>query len=86
MHYDPQIVTQFTLHKGDLDCWPQWDAVEATTLLLRGEESDVLPVSVAGEMMRRGPRPELVEYAGVGHAPTLATSDEIATLRAFLRD
>ncbi|MCB1418137.1 MAG: alpha/beta hydrolase [Notoacmeibacter sp.] len=86
VHYDPQIVTQFTLHKGDLDCWPQWDAVEATTLLLRGEESDVLPVSVAGEMMRRGPRPELVEYAGVGHAPTLATSDEIAKLRAFLRD
>ena len=86
VHYDPQIVTQFTLHKGDLDCWPQWDAVEATTQLLRGEESDVLPVSVAGEMMRRGPRPELVEYAGVGHAPTLATSDEIAKLRAFLRD
>ncbi|MCB1381396.1 MAG: alpha/beta hydrolase [Notoacmeibacter sp.] len=85
VHYDPQIVTQFTLHKGDLDCWPQWDGVAAKTLLLRGETSDVLPAAVATEMTGRGPRPELVEFAGVGHAPTLATEGEIATLRAFLR-
>ncbi len=84
VHYDPQIVTQLTLHKGDLDCWPQWDAIEAKTLLLRGAASDVLPVAVAEEMTRRGPKPELVEFAGAGHAPTLATPAEIMVLSRFL--
>ncbi|MCI5076171.1 alpha/beta hydrolase [Oricola sp.] len=84
VHYDPQIVSQFTLHKSDLDCWPAWDAIGAKTLLLRGAQSDVLPKAVASEMCERGPKPELVEFAGVGHAPTLATNDESRLLRAFL--
>ena len=84
VHYDPQIVTQFTYHKADLDVWDQWDAVEARTLLLRGESSDVLPESIAGQMTNRGPRPDLVTFEGVGHAPTLATAHEIALLREFL--
>ncbi len=84
VHYDPQIVTQFTLHKADLDCWPAWDNVVAPTLLLRGETSDVLPRETAQEMTTRGPRPELVELSGFGHAPTLASDREIALLRDFL--
>ena len=86
VHYDPHIVTQFTLHKGDLDCWPSYDAVSARTLLLRGETSDVLPRAVAEEMTRRGPQPELVEFNNVGHAPTLASDSEISLLREFLAD
>lgn len=84
VHYDPQIVTQFTLHKGDLDCWHAWDAIRCPALLLRGENSDVLPLAVAKEMQTRGPKPELVEFHGVGHAPTLATREEIAVIRDFL--
>jgi pimeloyl-ACP methyl ester carboxylesterase len=38
-HYDPQIVTQFTHHKSDLDCWPQWDTLSMSLLLLRGSDS-----------------------------------------------
>ena len=75
---------KITLHKGDLDCWPAYDAVTAKTLLLRGETSDVLPREVAGEMTRRGPRPELVEFANVGHAPTLASDGEVGLLSDFL--
>lgn len=84
VHYDPQIVTQFTLHKGDLDCWHAWDSVSCPTLLLRGETSDVLPSAVAAQMKSRGPRPRLVEFGGVGHAPTLTTGEEVAILRDFL--
>jgi pimeloyl-ACP methyl ester carboxylesterase len=84
VHYDPNIVTQFTLHKSDLDCWPQWDALEAKTLLLRGVNSDVLPADVAAEMRERGPKPQFIEFPGCGHAPTLATEREIAVLRDFL--
>ena len=74
VHYDPMIVTQFTLHKGDLDVWSRYDAVTASTLLLRGADSDVLPVSIAEEMTRRGPKPRLGTLAGCGHAPTLASA------------
>lgn len=84
VHYDPAIVSQFTHHKADLDVWDKWDAVDVPTLLIRGEHSDVLSAEVAQEMVQRGPRPRLVEFAGVGHAPTLATDAEIALLRDFL--
>ena len=84
VHYDPDIVTQFTHHKADLDVWDSYDAIAAPTLLLRGETSDVLDAAVARQMTKRGPKPRLVEFAGVGHAPTLATEAEIALLRDFL--
>lgn len=84
VHYDPAIVTQFTHHKADLDVWDAYDAITAPTLLLRGETSDVLSVPVAAKMTQRGPRPRLVEFPGIGHAPTLATDAEIDLLRQFL--
>ncbi|HEU4987664.1 MAG TPA: alpha/beta hydrolase [Rhizobiaceae bacterium] len=84
VHYDPQIVTQFTYHKADLDVWDAYDAIEARTLLLRGETSDVLPAQVAEEMTRRGPKPRLEVMRDSGHAPTLTTWHEIALLREFL--
>ena len=84
VHYDPHIVSQFTCHKADLDVWDAYEAVEAKTLLIRGEESDVLAAAVAQEMTRRGPRPALHVIPDCGHAPTLANDDQIALLRAFL--
>lgn len=84
VHYDPAIISQFTHHKADLDVWNAYDAIDAATLILRGESSDVLSATVADEMTRRGPRPELIVYPGVGHAPTLASAAEIALLRGFL--
>lgn len=86
VHYDPAIVTQFTLHKGDLDVWDKYDAVTARSLLLRGAASDVLPAAVAAEMTRRGPKPRLVTFPDCGHAPTLASETEIALLREFLAE
>ncbi len=84
VHYDPQIVTQFTVHKADLDVWDFYDAITAPTLLIRGANSDVLPERVAAEMLTRGPRPRLEVRPGCGHAPTLASAAEIALLRDFL--
>jgi pimeloyl-ACP methyl ester carboxylesterase len=84
VHYDPRIVMQLTYHKADLDVWDAYDAIEAKTLLTRGERSDVLAGRVAKEMTRRGPKPRLHVVAGCGHAPTLASEGEIALLRAFL--
>ena len=83
-HYDPEIASQFTRHKSDLDAWASYDAIAARTMVLRGADSDVLPRAVAEEMLTRGPKPHFVEFDGFGHAPTLASAKEIAVLREFL--
>jgi len=38
----------------------------------------------AEQMRTRGPRAQLVEFAGVGHAPTLMSEAQIAPVREFL--
>jgi pimeloyl-ACP methyl ester carboxylesterase len=53
-------------------------------LLLRGASSDLLSPATAQAMMQRGPRARLVEFQGVGHAPTLITSDQLAVVADFL--
>jgi pimeloyl-ACP methyl ester carboxylesterase len=84
VHYDPRIVTQFTTHKSDLDLWEAYDAVTCPTLLLRGANSDVLPMAVAEAMTKRGPKAELVEIAGVGHAPVLNNEAQRSLVTEFL--
>lgn len=85
VHYDPAIVSQFGPHKADLDIWDTYDAVQARPAD-QGEKSDVLPVAVAESMTKRGPRPRLETIANCGHAPTLANSDQIAQVRAFVTE
>jgi pimeloyl-ACP methyl ester carboxylesterase len=85
VHYDPNIVSQITHQNADLDLWDDYDEITAKTLLIRGANSDVLPAPVAAEMVRRGPKPRLVEFPGIGHAPTLASEAEIELLRRFLK-
>jgi hypothetical protein len=52
--------------------------------VLRGAESDLLSAATANEMARLGPKPSIVEFAGVGHAPTLLSSEQVDPVRAFL--
>ncbi|QOY92908.1 alpha/beta hydrolase [Massilia sp. UMI-21] len=64
--------------------WSAWDAIRCPTLLVRGEQSDLLSRETAREMCTRGPTPWLVEIPGVGHAPTFVRPDQIAIAREFL--
>jgi pimeloyl-ACP methyl ester carboxylesterase len=64
--------------------WHPYEAIRCPTLLLRGAESDLLLSDTALEMTQRGPKPQLVEFAGVGHAPALMADDQIAVVREFL--
>jgi pimeloyl-ACP methyl ester carboxylesterase len=61
-----------------------YDGLKADTLLLRGAESDLLDADTAQEMTQRGPKARLVEFAGVGHAPTLVADDQVAAVEGFL--
>ena len=85
MCYDPDIALPF--RKGplqDVDLWSYWDTITCPTLALRGADSDLLLKETAEQMQRRGPRAELIEFAGVGHAPMLMTEDQIKVVRDFL--
>lgn len=84
--YDPAIAVAFNAEKPhkDIELWPVFDAVRCPTLVLRGAESDLLTRDTAMAMTQRGPKAKLVEFAGVGHAPTLIHGDQIAAVRDFL--
>lgn len=84
MAYDPKIVEPMKELTDDIELWKIYDAIKAPTLVLRGENSDILAPAVAQEMTRRGPRAELVTFAGVGHAPSLMVAGQIETVAGFL--
>jgi pimeloyl-ACP methyl ester carboxylesterase len=83
--YDPGIAVPFRLAAAPADLWPLWDAIRCPTLLLRGAQSDLLSAETARAMAARGPRPVVVEFAGIGHAPTLLSADQIDPVARFLR-
>ena len=59
-------------------------AKRVPTLLIRGENSDVLSADIAERMRRRAPALQTVVVPGVGHAPTLAEPETRAAIAAFL--
>ena len=86
MHYDPAIAVPFNaeLPHNDVELWSPYDAIGCPTLVLRGEQSDLLTRETAKQMASRGPRAKVVEIPGVGHAPTLLHEDQIGIVREFL--
>jgi pimeloyl-ACP methyl ester carboxylesterase len=84
LSYDPGIANAFVAPPQDVVLWPVWDAIRAPTLVVRGKESDLLLRETAEEMTQRGPRAQLVELDGIGHAPALMAEDQIAVVREFL--
>jgi pimeloyl-ACP methyl ester carboxylesterase len=83
-HYDPNMVLQFVHYPRDYEQWDAWDAIEAPTLCLRGETSDLLLPDVAEAMQRRGPKATLATIAGCGHAPALNVPDQLNLVARFL--
>jgi len=86
MVYDPAIGDAFRAAPmdEDVDLWGVYEAISCPTLVIRGAESDLLMRETLMEMSRRGPRAEVVEIAGVGHAPMLLDDSQIGVVRRFL--
>jgi len=83
--FDPQIVRAFrNPWHYSLDLWKYWTAIEVPILVIRGEESDMLPADLARDMMRRNPRARVVEMKGCGHAPLLMSAEQIGCVSEFL--
>jgi pimeloyl-ACP methyl ester carboxylesterase len=89
-HYDMGLAQPFrsatpeSVAADEAMLWQAYDAVKCPTLLVRGAESDLLSPETALNMSQRGPRAQLVEIPGVGHAPTFIHDDQIAIARKFL--
>ena len=99
LHYDPAIGLPFralaeaqdeaasrqAVSAGEAALWGLYDAIRSPTLLLRGADSDLLTPETAQQMASRGPQARCVAFAGVGHAPTLVSDDQVAVVREFLQ-
>ncbi len=96
-HFDPGILNPFNLpyllqefsNNGigllpDLNLWKYYDSISVRTILLRGKNSSILNYELAQDMTGRGPKPALIEFEGVGHAPSLMRREQINALMSFL--
>lgn len=89
-HYDPAIaqpfkaVTPQIAAAGEAVTWAAYDVLRCRTLVMRGAESDLLSRATAEKMTQRGPHARLHEVAGVGHAPTLVSPQQVGVVREFL--
>ena len=92
LHYDPAIAVPIRAMTAEMGAggeallWHAYDHISAPTLLLRGETSDLLTAETAAAMVTRGPRAQLHVLAGIGHAPTLQSPEQVALVRDFLLD
>jgi pimeloyl-ACP methyl ester carboxylesterase len=90
LHYDPAIAlpvratTEAAARDGEAMLWQLYDKIQAQTLIMRGAQSDLLSRETALAMTQRGPGARLVEFEGVGHAPTLVAIDQVSTVGDFL--
>jgi len=90
LNYDPAIalpyqsVTPEAVLQGEAMLWHLYDSITAKTLLLRGAQSDLLSMETAQAMTLRGPKARLLEFEGVGHAPTLIADDQVQAVLSFL--
>lgn len=91
-HYDIRLASPFkdayfnNVEASEALLWQAYDAIQAPTLLIRGAQSGLLTAETAQSMSQRGPRAKLVEFEGVGHAPTLMHDDQISVIKDFLLD
>jgi pimeloyl-ACP methyl ester carboxylesterase len=90
LHYDPAIAITFdtateeSTKQSETMLWALYDNIKAQTLVTRGIQSDLLSVATAHAMTQRGPKAQLVEFAGVGHAPMFVVADQIKAAVDFL--
>ena len=90
LHYDPAIgepiraMTPEAAQAAEAVVWTLYDQIAAQVLLVRGLESDLLTSETAQAMTERGPKAQLVQWPGCGHAPTLTDPAHIAVLADFL--
>lgn len=89
-HYDLRIAEPIarqdaTVLKGaEAVLWTGFESLREPVLVLRGETSDLLTEQGLHEMEKRNALARGLTFAGVGHAPTLRSDDQVEAVAAFL--
>lgn len=90
-HYDPAISDMFqtnassqAMQQAEMALWQTFEAINVPILLLRGAQSDVLTQVTAQAAQQRNPHTQYIEFADVGHAPTLVPQAQIDAVQHFL--
>ena len=90
LHYAPAIAVPFrtlteeSAVQGSAALWQLYEGIRAQVLLTRGAQSDLLSHETAQAMTQRGPKARLIEFEGVGHAPTFVLNDQVEAAASFL--
>lgn len=91
-HYDLDIAIPFKsmtpalVAQGEMMLWSSYASHKRPVLITRGAESDLLSGTTLSKMLSINPLARAAEFAGVGHAPTLMQTDQIAVITEFLHD
>ncbi|MDE2423611.1 MAG: alpha/beta hydrolase [Betaproteobacteria bacterium] len=87
LKYDPAIANVFnTKPIIDVDLSYFWLKINCPVLLIRGEESDLLPRSTVNWMKMTKPSLQVVEFAQCGHAPHLMSLEHVKVIENFLNE
>lgn len=81
--YDPRVVEPLLTEEPERDPWDTWEAIDAPTLVLRGQHSDILAADTFEEMQLLRPEVETREY-DCGHAPSLNVPEQVEPIRSLL--
>jgi pimeloyl-ACP methyl ester carboxylesterase len=87
MSYDPQLartMDNFDPEAPMPDFWPQFCALAAPILALRGENSDLLSAEVFQQMAARQPLCQTFVVPGQGHAPLLFDAPTLNRIADFI--
>lgn len=83
---DPKIGEAFVagLKLPPVDLWPLWNSIKQSTLVLRGESSDLLSVATLNKMTINALNKRAITIEATGHAPMLMDAPTIKLIRDFL--
>jgi len=85
LNYDPDISLAFSNKPlEDIDLWPVWNSIQQRTLVIRGENSDLLEQSTAEKMIASHANSELLEILNTAHSPALMNDTDIGLIEHWL--
>lgn len=86
LHYDPNIsyVVRSFPNINDVDLWAIWQEIKCQTLLIHGENSELLSLETITKMLAIKPDLNVIHIPETAHAPSLMTLNQINLIKNWL--
>ncbi|KJV69208.1 alpha/beta hydrolase fold family protein [Candidatus Neoehrlichia lotoris str. RAC413] len=83
---DPNISIAFnnTVKPHAMNMWDIWKKIKSKTLVLRGNQSDILTKDTLKKMITLRPETNYIEYPNIGHNPSLMENYQIKDIQDWL--